>query len=151
GFFETHILQPNAILRTAASVTSFAAAAAKLGPESIRIVATSAARDATNQSELLQAIERASGLRVEVISGEQEAHWVFAGVTSASSLADQPVLILDVGGGSTEFILGQTDVQHFRQSFRLGTVRLLEQLKPSDPPTERGWKDCETCLQKFVR
>jgi exopolyphosphatase/guanosine-5'-triphosphate,3'-diphosphate pyrophosphatase len=60
-------------------------------------------------------------------------------------------LILDVGGGSTEFILGQTDVQHFRESFRLGTVRLLEQLKPSDPPGEQDWRECETYLRKFCR
>jgi len=151
GFYVSHVLQPRAITRTAQSIANFVSQATELRPNSIRVIATSAARDAVNQSELVRAVEEASGLKVEVISGEQEAQWAFAGVTSDCLLADRPLLILDVGGGSTELILGQTDVQHFRESYPLGTVRMLEQLKPSDPPTESEWRDCETRLLSFCR
>src|SRR5262245_30002819 len=128
GFYETHILQPAALAATAQAVAVFAKQAADIGAQSVRVFATSAARDAKNPGELLRAVEAACGLRVEIISGEQEAEWAFRGVTSDPALARQPLLLLDVGGGSTEFILGQGEHKHFRQSFPLGAVRLMETL-----------------------
>ena len=106
GFYETHRLQPEAIRQTAQAVAEFAGRAGKFSPVSTRVIATSAARDALNAAELIAAIKASAGLPVEIISGEQEADWAFLGVTSDPALAGQPLLILDVGGGSTEFILG---------------------------------------------
>jgi exopolyphosphatase/guanosine-5'-triphosphate,3'-diphosphate pyrophosphatase len=132
-------------------VGEFAAKARQLQARSIRIIATSAARDATNPGALISAIEQASGLKVEIISGEQEADWAFRGVTTVPGLARQPLLLLDVGGGSTEFILGQGDRKLFSESFPLGTVRLMEGFPHRDPPEAaelaavRGW------LQEFLR
>jgi len=150
GFYETHRLQPAAISRTAQAVAEFSAAAAKWAPARIRVIATSAARDALNQSELVAEIKKASGLCVEVISGEQEADWVFRGVISDPAFAGQPLLIVDVGGGSSEFILGEKEHQRFRHSFRLGTVRLLEQFKLSDPPAVAEWRACSGHLKAFI-
>ena len=150
GFYETHRLQPAAIARTARAVADFGVEAARWGPESVRVIATSAARDALNQVELIAAIENLSGLRVEVISGEQEADWAFRGVISDPVFAGRPLLIVDVGGGSSEFILGGKEHQRFRHSFRLGTVRLLEQFKPSDPPTASEWRACSDHLRAFI-
>jgi exopolyphosphatase/guanosine-5'-triphosphate,3'-diphosphate pyrophosphatase len=96
-------------------------------------------------------VERAAGLRVEIISGEQEAEWAFQGVTSDAELARHPLLLLDVGGGSTEFILGQGDRLDFRQSFRLGTVRLLEQFPVSDPPSPAEHAASRAWLQRFLQ
>jgi exopolyphosphatase/guanosine-5'-triphosphate,3'-diphosphate pyrophosphatase len=118
--------------------------------QQIRVVATSAARDAVNAGELSAAIERASGHRPEIISGEQEADWAFQGVTTDPELARLPVLLLDVGGGSTEFILGHGEVKHFRQSFRLGTVRLLETLPPSNPPTREEFAETRRWVREFI-
>jgi len=151
GFYAAHVLQPAAIARTARAVAKFAAAAGALKSESVRVVGTSAARDAINPAELCGAIEAAAGLPLEVISGEEEARWAFAGVTSDPALAALPLLLLDVGGGSTEFIVGQADVQHYRQSFHLGTVRMLEQYPLSDPPTAAEWSDCAGRLRGFFR
>ncbi|MBM3841510.1 MAG: Ppx/GppA family phosphatase [Verrucomicrobia bacterium] len=151
GFYETHWLQRDAIERTASAVAQCADEAARWQAQSIRVIATSAARDARNQSELQSAIQQASGLAVEIISGEQEADWVFAGVTSDPALASHPLLILDVGGGSTEFILGDGPAQIFRRSFPLGTVRLLERIRPSDPPLESEWSACHAQLQQFLK
>ena len=80
GFFETHRLQPEPLGRTALAVARFADQARSMKAESIRVIATSAAREASNAGELIAAIGSASGLAVEIISGEQEADWAFAGV-----------------------------------------------------------------------
>jgi len=106
GFFETRQLQPQAIAQTARAVASFAAKARELRAVSTRVIATSAARDAVNPGELTSAIESAAALKVEIISGEQEADLAFQGVNTDPELAQHPLLLLDVGGGSTEFILG---------------------------------------------
>lgn len=150
GFYETHQLLPEAIARTADAVERFANEAQQHGAEAIRVIATSAARDAVNRDELVRAVENKSGTQVEIISGEQEADLAFAGVLTDSRFAGHPVLILDVGGGSTEFILGQASVKYFRESFRLGSVRLLEQMAPSDPPTAGDWEHCERWLRDFL-
>ena len=125
--------------------------ARELKAESIRIIATSAARDAVNPQELISAIESASDLKVEIISGEQEAEWAFHGVTTDPELAKQPLLLLDVGGGSTEFILGKGERMHFRESFPLGTVRLMEKVPHSDPPLPEELATCLDWLKTFLK
>ncbi len=142
GFYETHLLQRGAVAHTARVVARFALQARELGASPPRVIATSAARDARNPEQLLIAIHQSCGLSVEIIPGEQEADWAFVGVRSDRRLRDAPLLILDVGGGSTEFILGNGAARLFSQSFPLGTVRMLERLKPGDAPgpddLERG-------------
>jgi exopolyphosphatase/guanosine-5'-triphosphate,3'-diphosphate pyrophosphatase len=150
GFYVTHTLQPAAIALTADVVAEFRAAAAERGASSIRIVATSAARDARNALELIEAVREITGLEMEILSGDMEAEWVFRGVTSNPSLAQSPVLILDVGGGSTEFIVGDHAEPHIRTSYRLGTVRLLERLRLNDPPGLAALTECRAWLKDFL-
>ena len=149
GFYQGMRLQPEVVLRTAEVVAVFAAQAAELHPASTRVIATSAVREAVNQEDLRAAIETACGLKVEIISGEQEAEWVFRGVTTDSPVAGHPLLVLEVGGGSTEFILGERGFIYFRRSFPLGTVRLLEILRPSDPPSADDLVRCRRWLKEF--
>lgn len=149
GFYEEHRLQPGPIAATAAAVAKFNRLARKLAAHSVRTIATSAARDAVNRDELLAAIRREAGLEVEVISGAQEAEWAFAGVCSAPGLTEARLLVLDVGGGSTEFILGRHGQVEFRQSFQLGSVRLFEQLRPGDAPTPGDLERCRACLREY--
>ena len=141
GFYQTHRLQPAAIEQTSRAVAEFVAAASAREASSIRIVATSAARDAVNARELLDAIHQATGLKVQILSGDQEADLVFQGVTTDPALAVEPLLLLDVGGGSTEFILGQGEHKHFRQSFPLG----------SDPPEPEELGACRRWVKQFLR
>jgi exopolyphosphatase/guanosine-5'-triphosphate,3'-diphosphate pyrophosphatase len=144
-------LQPEAIARTAEAVWEFAEDRPRKKSASVRVIATSAARDAVNADDLTSAIERASGLKTEIISGEREAEWAFQGVTTDKELANAPLLLLDVGGGSTEFILGQGDQKHFAHSFPLGTVRLLEKFPHSDPPTRGEFLECRNWLSNFLK
>jgi exopolyphosphatase/guanosine-5'-triphosphate,3'-diphosphate pyrophosphatase len=150
GFYKHHRLEQAAIERTAHAVNRFASQAQQRGAASTRVVATSAARDAINRQQLLDAIRVCAGLEVEVISGEQEADWVFAGVRSDPALENKPLLILDVGGGSTEFILGHGAHAQFRGSFPLGTVRLLERIGPADPPSNEDWQRCQACVDDVI-
>jgi exopolyphosphatase/guanosine-5'-triphosphate,3'-diphosphate pyrophosphatase len=140
GFYETHRLQPEPIARTAEAVWEFAGTARERSADSIRVIATSAARDAMNPRDLTDAIERACGLKTEIITGAREAEWAFRGVTTDPELTKAPLLLLDVGGGSTEFILGHGAKKSFAQSFPLGTVRLMEKFPISDPPTVAEFK-----------
>ena len=150
GFYETHRLLPEAIANTAQAVAAFVVQSQSLQAQQLRVIATSAARDALNAQDLIAAIERDAGHRLEIISGEQEADWAFLGVTTDPALAQVPLLLLDVGGGSTEFILGCGPQKHFRQSFRLGTVRLLETIPHSDPPTREEFAETRQWVRDFI-
>jgi exopolyphosphatase / guanosine-5'-triphosphate,3'-diphosphate pyrophosphatase len=150
GFYETHRLQPAAIAATAQAVADFTATARERQAVSVRLIATSAAREAVNAAELTAAIESATGLKLEIISGEQEAEWGFQGVRTDPHLAREPLLLLDVGGGSTEVILGRDTQRHFQQSFPLGTVRLLEKIPHHDPPRPEELAACRQYLKEFL-
>ena len=150
GFYETRRLQPGSIARTAEAVREFGRLARDCRAVGIRVIATSAARDATNPGELTEAIERASGLPTEIISGAREAEWAFQGAATDGELCRGPLLLLDVGGGSTELILGQGATMHFAHSYPLGTVRLLERFPRGDPPTEADFRDCRDWLRDFL-
>ena len=118
GFYQTHRLQPETIARTAEAVWEFAEIAREKNTSSIRVIATSAARDAVNPGDLTLAIERASGLKMETITGEREAELAFQGAITDPELARAPLLLLDVGGGSTEFILGRGEENILPAAFR---------------------------------
>ena len=150
GFYSTHRLQPGPITRTADAVAVFDAKARELSA-SVRVIATSAVRDAVNPAELTTVIQEESGLNVEVISGDQEAEWAFVGVTTDPALRSSPLLILDVGGGSTEVIVGREEQVRFRCSLPLGTVRLLATTSPSDPPTPAELDACSDYIRQFFK
>ena len=149
GFYETRRLQPEPIAHTAEAVWHFAETARDRSVESLRVIATSAARDALNPEELITAIDRACGLKTEIISGAREADWAYRGVSTDPHLAQAPLLLLDVGGGSTEFILGHGTQKSFARSFPLGTVRLMERFPTSDPPTPAEFEDCQRWIKSL--
>lgn len=99
------------------------------------IIATSAIREATNKDWFQQQIEENTGLELQIISGEKEAQLIFDGVKLAFAEIDDQSLILDIGGGSNEFILTQNNKPIWKQSFPLGMARIIEQIPPSNPIT----------------
>lgn len=150
GLYEAHRLQPEPIAHTARVIADFAVQARAHHAVRLRAFATSAARDAVNAHELIAAVHKASGVMLEVISGEQEAEWAFQGASTDPRLANTPILLMDVGGGSTEFILGLGERKHFQQSFPLGAVRLLETIPHSDPPQTAELSACRDWLANFL-
>lgn len=151
GFYETRRLQAGPITATAEAVAGFAAKARQDQAGSVRVIATSAAREAVNAGDLTSAIERCSGLPVEIISGEQEADWAFQGVTTDPALARSPLLIFEAGGGSTQLVLGHGGQTDFRQSVALGTVRLLASGTRHDPPRPGELAACRNQVREFLR
>lgn len=154
GLAATGRLDPEAVAETVRVIARLQAEAQQLGAPVVRVAATSAAREATNTGDLLAAVRAATGLEVEVLSGEQEARWGFAGVTTDPALRDQSILLLDVGGGSTEFALGRAGDLRFHGSYPLGAVRWLERLPPSDPPQptelEQGRRELREAVTTLV-
>jgi len=123
GVDRTGRLSRTAIERTVAAISEFVAKARQLGATEIRAIATSAAREAANRQEFLAACP----LPVEVLTGAREAELIFCGVASDPAFAGQPLLVLDVGGGSAELVQGKNGAVETWQSLPLGAVRLLEQ------------------------
>jgi exopolyphosphatase/guanosine-5'-triphosphate,3'-diphosphate pyrophosphatase len=151
GFYETRCLRGPAIQDTTRAVERFARVAREHQAASIRVIATSIGREALNPQDLARAVREAAGITIETISWEQEAEWAFAGVRSDPTFAARPLLVLDVGGGSTEFVFGRSSRPEVQRSFPIGTVRLQETIRPSDPPTANDWNRCRTGLDGLLR
>ena len=134
GVDRTGELAPAAIARTSAALTDFAATCARLDVTRTRMVATSASRDARNRDVFTSMVREVLGVEPEVVSGEEEARLSFAGATRGLDATDGPFLVVDIGGGSTEFVLGTTSVAAAR-SVDIGCVRLTERHLRDDPPT----------------
>ncbi|AEF93015.1 Ppx/GppA phosphatase [Desulfotomaculum nigrificans CO-1-SRB] len=118
-------LLPAAMERTIAAIKTFLAQSREFGATGIVAAATSAVRDAVNQAEFLQLTREATGLQVKVLSGEQEAAASYRGVLAGLPIAPQSTLVLDVGGGSTEFIWPAGNAVHY-VSLPVGVVRMTE-------------------------
>jgi exopolyphosphatase/guanosine-5'-triphosphate,3'-diphosphate pyrophosphatase len=125
GVDKTGQFHPDAIARTLAAVDKYALEIAKRGVEKIRFCATSATRDATNRDLFIIGVKERLGIEPEVIPGEVEAALSFQGATKDFDKADGPFLVIDIGGGSTEFVFG-TDHVEFAKSMNIGCVRMSE-------------------------
>ena len=135
GVDKNKAFLPDAISRTLAALKVFAAEIAEAKVAKVRFCATSATRDAQNRDEFLIPVEQILGITPEVISGEEEAKLSFLGATQALSKSDGPFLVVDIGGGSTEFVFGSDHVDAAR-SVNIGCVRMSERHFKNDPPTQ---------------
>ncbi|MEU4121319.1 Ppx/GppA phosphatase family protein [Streptomyces virginiae] len=143
GVDKTGRLAPEALERTFAACREYAAVIKEFGAERVRFVATSASRDAENRDDFVRGVVEILGVEPEVISGDQEAEFSFTGATkelTAHEHLERPFLVVDIGGGSTEFVVGDDHVRAAR-SVDVGCVRMTERHLVvdgvvTDPPTE---------------
>ena len=135
GVDATGEFAPEALERTFAVAKEFAEVAAEYQPEKLRFVATSASRDVKNRDEFFAGIFSILGVVPDVIAGEEEARLSFLGATARLEDADGPYVVMDLGGGSTELVLGHDDVQA-AVSMDIGSVRLTERHMPVETPSE---------------
>ena len=142
-------LDPDAIDRTVRVLGDYRALLDEHGVERVRMTATSAARDASNREEFFDAAEAVVGTRPELLTGTQEAELSFRGATAELDPADGPFLVVDIGGGSTEFILGTTGVEASK-SVDIGCVRLTEQYIDSDPPAPEELHACISVTEAWL-
>lgn len=115
----------------------------KYGAEKIYGFATSAVREAKNGKEFLNKVHARFDLYVNVIPGDREAELIYKGVRQSYKIEDDKVLILDIGGGSNEFIVADKVKIYWKESFRLGMARMLEQFKPEDPISSKKVHEIE--------
>jgi len=112
-------------------------------PEKIYAFATSAIRDASNGKKFANEVQKRFNIYIIIIPGEREAEMIYKGVRQSVQLGEKPVLILDIGGGSNEFIIGNKSGIFWKHSFNLGMARMLELFPPSDPITEKEIRELE--------
>lgn len=149
GVDQTGQFHPDAIARTLAAVDKFAAEIAKRGVEKIRFCATSATRDATNRHLFVDGVRQRLGIELEVISGDEEAALSFAGAIKDLAPSNGPFLVVDIGGGSTEFVFGTSTVEAAR-SVNIGCVRMTERHFASDPVTTAQLELARTDIQAAI-
>jgi len=133
GVNATKLLAPESIERTAAVLREYRVAMDEHAVERVRITATSAARDAANREDFFSVAKEIVGVEPELLSGDEEARLSFRGATADLDPADGPFLIVDIGGGSTEFVVGTAEPEA-ALSVDVGCVRITEQELHHDPP-----------------
>ena len=156
GVDATGRLSPRGIKATTAAIAEFVDRSRELGAVRIRVAGTSAVREAANGEDLLASVKEATGLDIEVLSGEAEAALSFAGATQ--DLPRGRYLVCDIGGGSTELAhgrkdetLGGTAAMHVAISLKLGVVRLTERHLAHDPPTPQELATLEADIDRILQ
>jgi exopolyphosphatase / guanosine-5'-triphosphate,3'-diphosphate pyrophosphatase len=133
GVDATGRLAEEAVARTVAALEEYRKVMDRAGVERVRMTATSAARDASNRDDFFAAATAVVGTTPELLGGEEEGRLSFLGATSDLDPADGPFLVADIGGGSTEFVVGTTEPEGVL-STDIGCVRITEKFLHSDPP-----------------
>lgn len=152
GVDRTGELADEALARTFAAIDEFAAVVAEHGVAAgrLRFCATSATRDASNAAVFAQGVRRRLGVEPEVLSGAEEAALVFAGAIAGRAAApEEPVLVVDIGGGSTELVLGEAGERQ-AVSMDIGSVRLHERHLHGDPPTADEVAGCVADIDRTL-
>ncbi|MFL5798048.1 MAG: DUF501 domain-containing protein [Actinomycetota bacterium] len=139
GVDEHGRIDDRALERTLEVLRRFGRQARALHAARVRVGATSAVRDADNRDDLAKGIEEATGAEMEIVPGEREAGLSFLGSTRGLD-RPAPFLVMDIGGGSTEFVIGQEDPRE-AISTQMGSVRMTERVRPRDPPTEEDLRN----------
>lgn len=148
GVDQTGRLSDDAVGRTLAAAREYAQDIATLGAQRVAFYATSAARDAENGAEFSDAIEGVLGVRPQIITGADEARLSFVG--AARDLPALPTLVVDIGGGSTELVVGQGDEVLSGTSVDVGSVRMTERFLGSDPATADQIAACAEHLDAML-
>ena len=134
GVDERRLLLPEALNRTLATIADYAATCGEYEVRRLRVTGTSAVRDAHNREDFFEGVRRLTGTDPEVLSGDAEARATFLGALSDLPAGD-PVLVVDIGGGSTELVSGVDEPERL-VSLDVGSVRMLEKHLESDPPAQ---------------
>src|SRR6202142_2217818 len=133
GVFRSGLLSPDAMANTVKVLRRFHRAVQDTGAEPVRVVGTSALRDARNSRAFLEWVRSATGWRVEIISGVEEARLIHLGLVSSSRMSASPVLMMDLGGGSCELTISSEGHIRDAVSLPLGAVRLTDEFLRHDP------------------
>jgi exopolyphosphatase / guanosine-5'-triphosphate,3'-diphosphate pyrophosphatase len=149
GVDERHRLLPLPIARVRNCLADYRRTLEALGAERVLLAATSAVRDAENGDAFLGEIEWSYGFETRLLSGDEEAALSFGGATLGRNLTG-PTLVIDIGGGSTELVVGDADGIHFATSLDAGSVRMTERFLAGDPPRPDELADCVAAVRSLL-
>src|SRR5437870_6193645 len=149
--FQTGQLSPDAIAKGIEVVRTFTTLARNRGFTRVEAVATSAVREAANGGDLIEAIERETGIRVRVVTGQEEARLIYLGVRHSMDFGDRNVLIVDVGGGSVELIVGNRTKLLHAVSLKLGAIRINDLYLKKNPSSSDALKRLEKAVETELK
>ena len=133
GGINQNIITEEGVERAIKAISDFQTTLKEMGVEKVMAFGTSALRSSNNGNEVIQKIKNATGIETKIISGEEEAELIYLGVRAAVKLGKEKSLIVDIGGGSVEFIIGNDQEIFWKHSFDIGAQRLLEKFQKHDP------------------
>jgi len=133
GGINKGTILPQAFARGLQAMQGFEEAIDAYEVTHVRAIATSAVRSAANGSDFIRAVKEKTGIEIEIINGEQEATFIYQGVKASGALNEQTALIMDIGGGSVEFIIANNEEVFWKQSFEVGAARLMDKFHKNDP------------------
>ncbi len=151
GGIGKRIITPEAVERGIAALKEQKKTIDNYHTDHIHAFATSAIRSADNGKEFADRIKKEVGINLEIITGEKEAELIFKGISQSVPLDDEKILVLDIGGGSNELIIGDKNRIYWKKSFNLGIARLLESFEPSDPITHSEITLVESFLESELQ
>jgi len=132
------------------AIVNFKKQIKKTGADKIFAFATSAVRSSLNGKDFIREIKKQTGIKISIISGEEEANLIYTGIIHSVKLDETPVLMMDIGGGSTEFIIANNKKIFWKHSFDIGVARLLARFNPSDPIRESEIGDLKNYLDEVL-
>jgi len=150
GGINKGIIQPEAYERGMAAMLKFHKLLGENDVRDIRAIATSALRNASNGQQFMDEVAEKTGISIEIIDGEQEADYIYKGVKLAGGLSHQTSLIMDIGGGSVEFIVGNENAILWKQSFEIGAARLMDKFHRTDPIPRESINALEIYLEEHL-
>jgi exopolyphosphatase/guanosine-5'-triphosphate,3'-diphosphate pyrophosphatase len=133
GGINKGIIQPVAFERGISTMQHFQSYIKANEVHEIKAIATSAIRNAANGQDFIVQVKEKSGIQIELINGEQEAAYIYNGIKASGCLTNENALVMDIGGGSVEFIIGNNDEVLWKQSFEIGAARLMDKFHQTDP------------------
>ena len=148
GSFETGVLSKEKMDRALSVIDRFARIARSSGVRRIVAAATSAVREAKNGGEFVDRLLEKTGIKVQVVTGEEEGRLIFLAATSSVNTKGKNALVVDIGGGSVELVLGNKKEILFNKSFKLGVARLTDHFIRRDPPSPKELKRLRTFLRR---
>lgn len=151
GGINRNIIPEEGVVRALAELKKFKETINLHGIAKIYAFGTSAFRNAENRESVTSQIKQAVNIDVNIISGDAEAEFIYKGVRAALGLGNEPSLIVDIGGGSVEFIIGNQHQIFWMKSFEIGAQRLLEKYQKHDPITPQEIKELDNCFEKSLQ
>lgn len=151
GAIHRKFIAPDPFHRGIEALTHYKGIIHEFSPDKVYAFATSAIRGASNGKQFVKEAFKRTGIRIKIISGDKEAELICLGVRQCVDMGREPSLIMDIGGGSTEFIIANGRKIFWKKSFDIGAARLLEIFNPSDPVSEKDIKEIHLFLDMQLK